>query len=407
MVELGLIPSLDVAYAEYARYIMNGMMTQLARIEPGKNVEEAHMRNRKLIAEWCYEQGKAANVIEWIEQDGKTYVVVNDYTKLRELLGRMLREVQRIKSEGDFEAGKTLVEKYAVTVDPKLHAEVLTRYKALDIEPYSGFVNPQYELVEKNGKVVDVNNILDGEGCFSPERSGTVPVGDLVKMCFSGKYTQKEIYKKICGNGGFTGYLHTNDAREVGKMAESGDALAKQVWEAFFYQIAKDAGAMAAVLHGKVDQIILTGGIAYNPFTAQTLTDYLGWIAPVTTYPGEDELLALCQGALRVMTGEEEAKKALDAAKNIFGGGNTENMPVAEITADIFNDGQTDLMSIIVQAGLAASKSEARRAIEQGGVSVNGEKITDVKRMFTPDDFAEEFVLKKGKKNFRKVVYKA
>jgi tyrosyl-tRNA synthetase len=105
--------------------------------------------------------------------------------------------------------------------------------------------------------------------------------------------------------------------------------------------------------------------------------------------------------------GEEEAKKALDAAKNIFGGGNTENMPVAEITADIFNDGQTDLMSIIVQAGLAASKSEARRAMEQGGVSVNGEKITDVKKMFTPDDFAEEFVLKKGKKNFRKVVYKA
>ena len=108
-----------------------------------------------------------------------------------------------------------------------------------------------------HGKVVDVNNILDGEGCFSPERSGTVPVGDLVKMCFSGKYTQKEVYKKICGNGGFNGYLHTNDAREVGKMAESGNALAKQVWEAFFYQIAKDAGAMAAVLHGQVDQIIL------------------------------------------------------------------------------------------------------------------------------------------------------
>ena len=105
--------------------------------------------------------------------------------------------------------------------------------------------------------------------------------------------------------------------------------------------------------------------------------------------------------------GEEEAKKALDAAKNIFGGGNTENMPVAEITADLFNDGQADLMSIIVQAGLAASKSEARRAIEQGGVSVNGEKITDVKKVFTPDDFVDEFVLKKGKKNFRKVVYKA
>ena len=156
MVALGLVPDAEAYKAEYYGYMMNGLMTQLVRIEPGCNVEEAHMRNRKLIAEWCYEQGKADNVIEWIEQDGKTYVVVNDYTKLRELLGRMLREVQRIKSEGDFEAGKTLVEKYAVTVDPKLHAEVLTRYKALDIEPYSGFVNPQYELVEKNGKVVDV-----------------------------------------------------------------------------------------------------------------------------------------------------------------------------------------------------------------------------------------------------------
>ena len=144
MVELGLIPSLDVAYAEYARYIMNGMMTQLARIEPGKNVEEAHMRNRKLIAEWCYEQGKPDNVIEWVEQDGKTYVVVNDYTKLRELLGRMLREVQRIKSEGDFEAGKALVERYAVTGRSEAaRAKCATRYKALDIEPYSGFVNPR------------------------------------------------------------------------------------------------------------------------------------------------------------------------------------------------------------------------------------------------------------------------
>ena len=142
-----------------------------------------------------------------------------------------------------------------------------------------------------HGKVVDVNNILDGEGCFSPERSGTVPVGDLVKMCFSGKYTQQEVYKKICGNGGFNGYLHTNDARTVGERAANGDELAKQVWDAFFYQIAKDAGAMAAVLHGKVDQIILTGGIAYNPYTAEVLKDYLGWIAPITVYPGEDELL--------------------------------------------------------------------------------------------------------------------
>ncbi len=158
------------------------------------------------------------------------------------------------------------------------------------------------------GKVVDVNNILDGEGCFSPERAGTVPAGDLIKMCFSGKYTQQEIYKKICGNGGFNAYLHTNDARVVEKMVEEGDKVAKLIQDAFYYQIAKDAGAMAAVLHGKVDQIILTGGIAYAQLTVDKLTESLGWIAPITVYPGEDELLALAQGGLRVMTGEEEAK---------------------------------------------------------------------------------------------------
>ena len=160
-----------------------------------------------------------------------------------------------------------------------------------------------------HGKVVDVNNILDGEGCFSPERSGTVPVGDLVKMCFSGKYTQQEIYKKICGNGGFNAYLHTNDARVVEKMVKEGSTEAKLVQDAFYYQIAKDAGAMAAVLCGKVDQIILTGGIAYDPYTLEVLQKYLGFIAPITVYPGEDELLALCQGALRVVTGEEKAKE--------------------------------------------------------------------------------------------------
>lgn len=156
LVELGLIPSLDVAKAQYASYIMNGAMTQLARVELGKNVEQSHMRNRKLIAEWCYEQGKAENVIEWVKQEGKSYVVVNDFDKLRELFGRMLREVQRIKSEGDYEAGAALVEKYAVKVDPTLHKEVRDRYYALDIEPYGGFVNPEFELVEKDGKVVDV-----------------------------------------------------------------------------------------------------------------------------------------------------------------------------------------------------------------------------------------------------------
>ena len=156
LVELGLVRSFDVAKAQYASYILNGMMTQLARIEPGKNVEESHMRNRKLIAEWCYERGKADNVIEMVKENGKTYVVVNDFEKLRGLFGEMLREVQRIKSEGDYEAGRELVERYAVVVDPELHKEVRDRYYALNIEPYGGFVNPEFELVEKDGKVVDV-----------------------------------------------------------------------------------------------------------------------------------------------------------------------------------------------------------------------------------------------------------
>ena len=156
LVELGLVPSFDAAKAGYAKYVMNGLMTQLARIEPGKNVEESHMRNRKLISEWCYERGKADNVIELVRENGKTYVVVNDFEKLRALFGELLYEVQRIKSEGDFEAGKALVEHYAVTVDPELHAEVLARYSALGIEPYGGFVNPEFEPVERDGRIVDV-----------------------------------------------------------------------------------------------------------------------------------------------------------------------------------------------------------------------------------------------------------
>ena len=159
MVEIGLIPSLDVAKAQYADYIMNGMMTQFSRIELGKDVEEAHMRNRKLIAEWCYEKGKANNVIEWVKQDGKSYIVVNDFDALRSLFGELLKEVQRIKSTGDYEAGRKLVEDYAVKIDYDLHKEVLERYAKLGLEPYSGFVNPDYELVEKDGQIVDVKLI--------------------------------------------------------------------------------------------------------------------------------------------------------------------------------------------------------------------------------------------------------
>ncbi len=157
LIEIGLIPTLDVAWAQYSKYIMNGMQTQLSRIELGKDVEESHMRNRKLIAEWCYEKGKAENVIEIVEKDGKHYVVVNDFVRLRELFGELLCEVQRIKSEGDYEAGKALVEDYAVKVEPTFHAEVIARNKALNIEPYGGFVNPEYTLVyDKKGRIIDV-----------------------------------------------------------------------------------------------------------------------------------------------------------------------------------------------------------------------------------------------------------
>lgn len=156
MVELGLMPSLDAAKAEYITYIRNGLMTQLVRIELGKNIEESHMRNRKLIAEWCYEKGKADNVIEKKTRDGKTYFVINNFDKLHTLFGELLREVQRIKSDGDYEAGKTLVETYAVKVDPVLHKEVLERYAKLNLAPYAGFVNPVYQPIMQGDEIVDV-----------------------------------------------------------------------------------------------------------------------------------------------------------------------------------------------------------------------------------------------------------
>ena len=157
LVELGLVPDAEAYKAEYYKYIMNGLMSQLVRIELGKSVEEAHMRNRQLIAKWAFEQGKSDNVIELKKKEGKTYVVVNDYAKLRELFGKLLAEVQRIKSEGDFAAGKKLVEDYAVKVDPELHAEVLKRYAALNLAPYKGFVNPVMKLVKnEKGEVTDV-----------------------------------------------------------------------------------------------------------------------------------------------------------------------------------------------------------------------------------------------------------
>ena len=161
MVELGLLPDIDAAKAEYDLDIRNGLMTQLTRIQPGKTIEEAHMRARAMVAQWVYDKGKAENVIKRVRKDGKTYFVINDYAKLRRLFGELLAEVQRITSEGDYEAAKTLMETYGVQVDQELHKEVLDRYAKLHLAPYSGFVNPVYTPVIENGKIVDVKISLE------------------------------------------------------------------------------------------------------------------------------------------------------------------------------------------------------------------------------------------------------
>lgn len=167
LIEIGLLDNPEAYKAEYYKYILNGLMTQLMRIEPGKDVEEAHMRNRKLIAEWVYEKGKADNVIELVKRDGRTFVKINDYEALRGLFGQLLAEIQRITSEGDYNAARDLVETYAVKVDPELHKEVLERYAKLNIAPYKGFVNPVYTLVEKDGKPVDVTVSYDED--YAPQ----------------------------------------------------------------------------------------------------------------------------------------------------------------------------------------------------------------------------------------------
>lgn len=154
--ELGLVDSEDLFKSAYESYVRNGLLTQLVRIEPGKNVEQAHMRCRKLISEWVYEKGRKENIVEMFQRDGKTFVKVNDFEKLRVLFGQLLAEIQRIKSTGDYEAGKAMVETYAIHVDPVLHKEILDRYKKLNLAPYGGFINPQMELVKENDVVKDV-----------------------------------------------------------------------------------------------------------------------------------------------------------------------------------------------------------------------------------------------------------
>lgn len=162
MIELGLLDNPEAYKAEYYKYILNGLMTQLMRIEPGKDIEEAHMRNRQLIAAWAFDHGRKDNVIELVKKNGKTFIRINDYNKLRDLFGQLLHEIQRIKSEGDYAAGAALIDKYAVKVDPELHREVLDRYARLDIAPYKGFVNPVYVAVDAAGNATaDPSAITD------------------------------------------------------------------------------------------------------------------------------------------------------------------------------------------------------------------------------------------------------
>lgn len=160
----------------------------------------------------------------------------------------------------------------------------------------------------KKGRVIDVNNALDGDGPFSPERAGGVPSGELLEMCFSGKYSKEEVYKKLVGKGGFVAYANTNDARDLIKLSQEGDEKGSLIFNAFIYQIAKEIGSMAVVLDGEVDAIVLTGGIAYSDYVTNAINKKVKWIATMVVYGGEDELLALAQGAIRVLDGVEEAK---------------------------------------------------------------------------------------------------
>lgn len=160
----------------------------------------------------------------------------------------------------------------------------------------------------EKGRVIDVANALDGEGPFSPERTGSLPVGDLIKLCYSGKYTHDEMKKMIKGNGGLVSYLNTNDARDVVKMIEDGDKYAELIYYAMAYQVAKEIGAQAVVLKGKVDAIILTGGIAYDKMFTNWIVEMVKFISKVVIYPGEDELTALAEGGLRILRGEEHPK---------------------------------------------------------------------------------------------------
>jgi len=223
-------------------------------------------------------------------------VVVDEMQDVARISG--LKEIER-KSIFHALNQKAVARKYAKAIDRK--------YEDLNliVAHLGGGVSVG---THEKGRVIDVPNALDGEGPFSPERAGSLPVGDIVNICFSGEYTKEEVKKMLKGNGGIVSYLNTNDAREVEDRIKDGDQYAKLIYYAMAYQVAKEIGASAAVLKGKVDGIIITGGIAYDKVFTSWIEERVSFIGPVTVYPGEDELTALAEGGLRVLRGEEEAK---------------------------------------------------------------------------------------------------
>lgn len=223
-------------------------------------------------------------------------VVVDEMQDVARISG--LKEIER-KSIFHALNQKAVARKYAKSIDRK--------YEDLNliVAHLGGGVSVG---THEKGRVIDVPNALDGEGPFSPERAGSLPVGDIVNICFSGEYTKEEVKKMLKGNGGIVSYLNTNDAREVEERIKDGDQYAKLIYYAMAYQVAKEIGASAAVLKGKVDGIIITGGIAYDKLFTSWIEERVSFIGPVIVYPGEDELTALAEGGLRVLRGEEEAK---------------------------------------------------------------------------------------------------
>ncbi len=219
-----------------------------------------------------------------------------------------LEEIARISGHINFER-RSIFHALNQKATARIHAEkVGKKYENLNliVAHLGGGISVG---AHKNGRVIDVNNGLNGEGAFSPERSGTLPAGQLVELCFSGNYSSSQVQRMILGEGGFVSYLGTNNAREVEEMANAGDEKAKFIQEALFYQVSKQIGEMAVVLEGKVDGILLTGGLAFNKSLESYIQNKAGFIAPIFTYPGEDELEALAMNALRVANGEVEVKE--------------------------------------------------------------------------------------------------